>query len=142
MVRRVLLIALLLTIAWLLPASAWSADIHEAVEATNQALIAAFERGDSHAVSLLYTEDAKVIPPGSETASGRSMIAAYWQSGIDAGTRILKLNTHEVEAAGDFAYEVGTLRLAGVDGSVTVSRYVVVWKREIGKWKLHRDIWN
>ena len=37
---------------------------------------------------------------------------------------------------------VGTVKLAGVDGSVTVSRYIVVWKRENGKWKLHRDIWN
>ena len=28
------------------------------------------------------------------------------------------------------------------DGSTQKARYLVVWKREGGSWKLHRDIWN
>ena len=33
-------------------------------------------------------------------------------------------------------------RLVGRDGKITEGRYVVVWKRTNGEWKLHRDIWN
>jgi ketosteroid isomerase-like protein len=34
------------------------------------------------------------------------------------------------------------VRLVAKDGKVDQARYVVVWKREGGRWKLHRDIWN
>jgi ketosteroid isomerase-like protein len=48
-----------------------------------------------------------------------------------------------VEAHGDMAYEVGKLTLKGEDGTVLDSgKYVVIWKRENGQWRLHRDIWN
>jgi ketosteroid isomerase-like protein len=31
-----------------------------------------------------------------------------------------------------------------VEGGKVVDRgkYIVIWKREQGQWKLHRDIWN
>jgi ketosteroid isomerase-like protein len=47
-----------------------------------------------------------------------------------------------VESSGDLAYETGTVRLVARDGKQTEGRYVVVWKRDGGRWKLHRDIWN
>ena len=52
------------------------------------------------------------------------------------------LQTTKVESAGDLAYEDGTVKLVAADGRVSEDRYVVVWKREGGRWKLHRDIWN
>jgi len=46
------------------------------------------------------------------------------------------------ESAGDLACETGIVRLVATDGTLSQARYVVVWKREGGQWKLHRDIWN
>jgi uncharacterized protein (TIGR02246 family) len=122
------------------PASA--DEVRDAVEAGNQAFIAAMLRGDAAAVSQLYTETAQVIAPGAPVARGRSAIAAAWQKTIDAGVKELSLQTAEVESAGDLASETGTVRMVAKDGAVTQARYLVVWKREGGRWKLHRDIWN
>lgn len=113
-----------------------------AIESGNRAFIAAFLRGDARAVADLYTEDAKVIPPGGEIASGRPAIAAFWRSVMDAGVENLTLDTSEVESAGDLAYESGVVRVVGANSQVTVGRYVVIWKRQHGHWKIHRDIWN
>ncbi len=117
-------------------------QVRDAVEAGNREFIAAFLRGDARAVANLYTENAQVIAPGAPVARGRTAIAAAWQKSIESGVKDLTLNTAEVESAGDLACETGVVRLVGRDGGVTEGRYVVVWKRMNGQWKLHRDIWN
>jgi ketosteroid isomerase-like protein len=53
------------------------------------------------------------------------------------------LKTIELEAHGDTANEIGAYTLRAGDGGVLdQGKYVVIWKREGGQWKLHRDIWN
>jgi uncharacterized protein (TIGR02246 family) len=139
--QRIGSVALLLTCVFhALPARA--DDVRAAVEAGNRAFIAAFLRGDAAAVAALYTPDAQVIAPGAPVASGRTAIAAFWQGSIDAGTRDVALTTLDVESAGDLASETGTVRLVAKDGAVSQARYVVVWKKSDGTWRLHRDIWN
>ncbi|MGH2897071.1 MAG: YybH family protein, partial [Solirubrobacteraceae bacterium] len=85
--------------------------------------------------------DAEVIAPGAPIAHGRAAIAAVWK-GAMGGVKDVSLETRAVESAGDFAVEDGTAKLTAPDGSVSADRYIVVWKREGGTWKLHRDIWN
>jgi uncharacterized protein (TIGR02246 family) len=117
-------------------------EVREAVEAGNRAFIAAFLRGDAKAVAELYTEDARVIAPGSPVARGRAAIAAFWQKSIDSGVKEVALETADVESSGDLAAETGAVRQVAKDGRVSEARYVVVWKRVNGTWKLHRDTWN
>ncbi len=74
-------------------------------------------------------------------ATGRAAITEFWRSAIDAGMNVT-LETAEVEADGNLAYETGALGLISSDGTETIARYVVVWKRVDGKWLLHRDTWN
>ena len=122
--------------------SAAADDVRAAVEGGNRAFIAAFLRGDSQAIARLYTEDAEVIAPGAPVARGRAAIAAAWQKAIDSGVKDVALTTENVDSAGDLAAETGKVRLVARDGIATEARYVVVWKRVGGEWKLHRDIWN
>jgi uncharacterized protein (TIGR02246 family) len=129
--------------ALLLGAGAARADeVRDAVEAGNRAFVAAMLRGDARALADSYTEDGQVIAPGAPVALGRVAIAAAWQKSIDAGVADLRLETAAVESSGDLACETGTVRLTGRGGAVTEGRYVVVWKRVGGRWKMHRDIWN
>jgi ketosteroid isomerase-like protein len=121
---------------------AWSDEVRDAVDSGNRAFIAAVLKGDSKAASGLYTDDAKVIAPGVEIASGRPAIAAHWQKAIDAGVKDVVLTTSAVGSAGDLAYEDGVVKIVASNGEVTTARYVVVWKRTADGWKLHRDIWN
>lgn len=124
------------------PPAARSDDVRKAVDAGNRAFVAAFLRGDAHAVAELYTEDAQVIAPGAPVARGRAAIAAAWKKAMDAGVRDVRLETADVESSGDLASETGRVEIVNRDGSVAKDRYVVVWKRMRGEWKLHRDIWN
>jgi uncharacterized protein (TIGR02246 family) len=117
-------------------------DVRAAVEAGNRAFVTAFLAGDARAVSELYTEGARVVAPESPVANGRSEIEALWRGVIASGVKDVVLSTGSVEAIGDLAIEDGTVRLVAADGTVSVSRYVVVWKRVDGRWKMHRDIWN
>ena len=136
------LIVALVSISLLVGAAAWSDDTRESIESNNRDFAAAFLRGDAAAVAELYTVDAELLPPGAEAVAGRPAIAAFWKGAIDAGVKDLVLTTVQVESAGDLAYEVGKVRLVAKDGQATEDRYLVVWKRENGKWQLHRDIWN
>jgi uncharacterized protein (TIGR02246 family) len=142
MIRSIRLAMLILAAAALASGPARADEVRDAVEAGNQAFIAAFLRGDAAAVSQLYTANAQVIAPGEPVAKGRAAIAAAWQKAIDSGVKDLTLTTAEVESAGDLAVETGTVKQVAKDGKVTQGRYLVVWKREGGRWKLHRDIWN
>ena len=55
----------------------------------------------------------------------------------------LELETLEILGRGDVVSEVGSYELHGPDGQeMDHGKYVVVWKKEGGGWKLHRDIFN
>jgi uncharacterized protein (TIGR02246 family) len=117
-------------------------DVRAAVEAGNAAFVKAFLAGDARAVSELYTQNARVVAPGSPVALGRPEIEAFWRGVIESGVKDVGLTTEHVEASGDLAVEDGSVRLVAKDGTVTTQRYVVVWKRVDGRWRMHRDIWN
>ena len=117
-------------------------DVRAAVEAGNRAFVELFLKGDARGVAGLYTENARVVAPGSPVAIGRPEIELFWRGVIESEVKDVALSTEHVEPSGELAVEDGTVRLVAKDGTVTVQRYVVVWKRVDGQWKLHRDIWN
>jgi uncharacterized protein (TIGR02246 family) len=131
----------LLAFALVCASAARAEDLRGAIEAQNAAFRTAFLAGDAEKVASHYTADARVVAPGAPIASGREAIAAFWKGGM-AGVKDLKLTTTSVEGAGELAVEDGVVTLTAPDGSSSSSRYLVVWKREAGQWKLHRDIWN
>lgn len=124
-------------------ASMQTGDVRSAIEAGNRQFESALRQGSGRAVAALYTPTAQVFPPNSDIVSGREAIERLWQSFIAAGVRGVTLTTLEVEALGDTANEVGKYSITGEGGKVLdTGKYVVVWKREQGQWKLHRDIFN
>jgi ketosteroid isomerase-like protein len=113
------------------------------IESGNADLAMALSQGRAGAVAALYTGDARMFPPNSDVVSGREAIQRFWQGAIDAGVRGLALTTMEIEEHGDSAHEVGKYSATGDGGKVLdTGKYVVIWKREQGRWHLHRDIWN
>ena len=69
---------------------------------------AAFNKGDSHALAELYTEDAYVLPAGGEMVHGRQAIQGFWDDTMkQLGDG--KLTTVDVQPLGpDAAREIGT----------------------------------
>jgi ketosteroid isomerase-like protein len=128
-------------------AQAAKADpVRAAIEKENAAFSAAFARGDVAAVAAAYAEDAIAFPPDADMVRGRAAIQALWQSLREAGAKSLSLTTVDVHSSGGLAAETGTAVLkiqppGSAEQSQSV-KYVVVWKRQAGGWKIFRDIWN
>lgn len=90
----------------------------------------------------MYSDTALVLAPGQDIVSGKAGIQQGWQQAIDSGLKELESTTREVESHGDSAHEVGTWVLRNATGEVDHGKYMVVWKKQGGAWKLHRDIWK
>lgn len=117
-------------------------DVRQIIEANNTGFVTDLLRGDAKALAERYTDDAVVMPPNAKAAIGTTAIEDFWASAIEAGIEDVELHTTQVESAGDLAYEDGTVTITAADGKTTQQRYLVVWKRVGGEWKMHRDIWN
>ena len=122
--------------------------VKQEVDRINREFVAAFNRGDMATVASCYAEDAKVMPPGSEVVQGRQAIEQFWRGVQEQmGVKEVTLDSQEVEASGDIAYEVGaaTLKIEPPGGQATTVpiKYLVAWKRQAdGAWRLAVDIWN
>ncbi len=114
-----------------------------AIESVNQAFEAAFGRGDAAGLTAIYTEDGQILPPNSPILSGNKDIHDYWQGAIDSGVKSAMLDTVELDQQGDTAVEVGTYVMhSQEDTIIDEGKYVVIWKKNNGEWKYHRDIWS
>jgi ketosteroid isomerase-like protein len=137
---------LALAFAAMLATQTLAASTRDAIDASNAGFAAAFNRGDATAAATFYAEDAAVFPPESLRIDGRAGIEAYWKGAIDAGVTDVSLKALEVTEAGDFAFEAGEASLSApsVDGTKTVSvlKYIVIWKMNGSTWQIYRDIWN
>jgi ketosteroid isomerase-like protein len=141
MKQKSLLLIVLLSLLTLNVAA--QANPRAAIEAEGKKFTAALKKGDAAAVAAMYTADAQAMPPNEEIVQGRAAIQKLWQGTIDAGFRDFSFEVLEVEKKGDSIYEVGKYKLNGADGKqADHGKYLVVWKRQGGQWKLHRDIWN
>jgi uncharacterized protein (TIGR02246 family) len=120
-----------------------SNHIRETIEAANEKFMAAFKRGDAAGLAALYTEDGQVLPPNGDFVSGQQAVAGFWQVIFDMGIKEAKMDIVEVEKQGDIVFEVSKFKLLGEDGQVLdKGKYIVIWKKDHGQWKLHRDIFN
>jgi uncharacterized protein (TIGR02246 family) len=117
--------------------------VREAIEAGNQAFMAAFAAHDAAALAGLYTEEGKLLPPNAPIMEGRAAIQAFWQAVMGMGIATAQLDILEVDALGNTAVEVSYFTLFLADGTVAdQGKYIVEWKRVSGDWFLHRDIFN
>ena len=122
------------------PALAQKAEI----EAVNAKWVELFNKGDFAGVASLYADDAVVFPPGAPMVKGKAAIEALWR-GMAEQMADPKVTTLEVKRLGHLAArEIGTLsaRTKGPQPKEIAGKYVVVWEKVRGRWKLTADIWN
>jgi uncharacterized protein (TIGR02246 family) len=118
-------------------------DIREAISTAVDKFVAAFNSGDAAAVAASYTEQGQLLPPNAGFMIGQEAIQAFWQGAMDMGIASAQLEIREVEQHDDTAIEIGTFTLHAQDGTeLDAGKYIVIWRRVDGKWKLHRDIFN
>ena len=113
------------------------------IEVANQIFMRMFAKGDAAGMGALYTENGQLLPAYSDFVTGRKAIEGFWKAVMDMGIKAARLESIDLEEHGNAAYEVGKYTLSGAGGEVMdQGKYVVIWRKDGGEWKLHRDIWN
>ena len=112
------------------------------IEHQNAAFQTAFENSDSVGLGKLFASDGKMMIPGGPSVVGRqaitSLAAKFMKMKVK---RVAK--TIDVWGSGDLLAEEGTASLYDQKGTeLDHAKYLVVWKKEDGQWKLFRDMWN
>lgn len=103
---------------------------------------AAYNAKDAAKLASLYAEDAVVMPPNEPMVKGRSAIRAMLEKDFKEGNVSLKITPTHSAITGDSAHEVGTVAVTLPDGKVSNEKYVTLFKRVGGEWKIAYDIWN
>ncbi len=118
-------------------------DTLSAIRAANEQFMQTYKRRDVAGLAALYTADGQIMPSNSDFVTGISAIRDFWKAAMEMGIKEARLDTLEVDGHGDTAIEVGRYSMM-VDGGqvVDTGKYVVIWKKVDGAWKLHRDIWT
>jgi ketosteroid isomerase-like protein len=145
--RKLILLLLFLTPAFL---NGQDLDLNNKQVQKIMKKVAAFSEkvvaADYKGLTALYSEDARLFPPGKDIIAGEEAILNYWT--LPEGVSIIhhKISPVEIVVKGKKAYDYG--RYEGKtklkDGSVTdwKGKYVIVWKREGKEWKIYLDSWS
>jgi len=113
--------------------------------------IAAFSQhvmnGDAKAIAAAYTADGKIFPTNRDIMEGTQVLEKYWTPNKNYKTTHHKITPSEIKILGDEAYDYGYYEgktLNKSDGTISSWRgkYVIVWKKINGDWKIYLDIWN
>lgn len=119
-----------------------SAAIYEA----GRQFSAAYMRGDAVAITALYTADAVIFPERADAITGNEAIKRYWAPAGEGKVTRHRLTPTRVVVDGKHAYDYGTYEVAGErNGKVWGpfrGKYLVVWRREPGGWRIRLDMWN
>ena len=93
---------------------------------------------DSIALGNMYMQDAEIIP----SVVGRENITKVFGRMIKSGTTGSSFKTTKLWGNEQLLVEDGTGTWSKTDGTIVSSgSYLLVWKKDDGKWKILRDTW-
>jgi uncharacterized protein (TIGR02246 family) len=127
-----------------LAATPAAAQVKSEIQRVDDQFSAAFNKGDAAGVADKYTDDAVVLPPGQDMVRGKKNILEFWQKTVGQLSD-LKAQTLEVKRVGrTFVREIGSFsfKTRSDPPQEIAGKYVVLWQKVAGRWKLNTDIWN
>ena len=118
------------------------ANAKKEIEAADKEVINLILSGDSVGAANAYSKEGTLMADNMPALSGVEKISAFW-GGFSKIAEGLTLTTLEVWGDENFITEEGVFEVKGKDGNqLDKGKYLVLWKKEDGKWKLHRDLSN
>jgi uncharacterized protein (TIGR02246 family) len=121
--------------------------LKEEIQAAQDRLAEAVSARDAERAAALYTDDARLIPQGAPACEDRAAIAAFFAGAFANGIVGARFVTEDVDGDDARASEVGRYELyAALPGGERVpaaqGRYLIVWHKVDGDWRMHRDMFN
>jgi uncharacterized protein (TIGR02246 family) len=109
----------------------------QAVRASIDAFVQAYQKGDASAIAALFTEDGEAVAPDEETIQGRQALAEHYGSlfSENPGDKLeTTIEAIKILAPG-VAREMGRTQITPSDGGTPVtSRYTAIHVKRDGKW--------
>ena len=131
--------------AWI--SGAFAADESARIRSGTEAWVKLFNSGNAGGVATLYSNDAVLMPPGAPPARGtaaiKDVIAAEIAKAKKDGVTFTLGTNDEVGMSGDLAWHSGAYFIQDKAGkTLEQGKFLETWKKEGGKWRIIRDIWN
>lgn len=102
-----------------------------------------FAKSDSSLFIGKYTKDGCIMPANAPKLCGSQAIAMFFKGAQSMGVQNISITTEEVIGGPEVVVETGMYELLGAaNKSLDKGKFVVAWKMEDGKWKMHRDIFT
>ena len=93
-----------------------------------------------------YTVDGKIFPNRRDIIVGGDDIRKYWILPEGVKTIKHKVTPQEIKITGkeafDYGYYEGKTRRADGEEISWRGKYVIIWRKVGGDWKIYLDIWN
>lgn len=105
---------------------------------------AAFQEGNIDWIVNHHAAHGRVLPPGSKAFVGPEGIREFWTGLHETDGLELTFGPDEayVSESEDMAYVLGHYTMTQPDGSTDEGKYVVVWVKEDGQWRIAADMFN
>jgi ketosteroid isomerase-like protein len=109
------------------------------IQETNNNLTTLLSKKDSVAIANdLYTADAKFFGQNQAASVGTAQLQSLFNAFVTAGYTF-ELTTAEVLGNENALVEEGTYVINANGQKVDTGKYIAVWKKQDGKWKIYRD---
>lgn len=94
----------------------------------------------------MYCIDAIILPPGAAIIKGREAIRQRWILPEGVSVPYHKISPSEISVKENWAYDIGYYEGTSIkkngDKVNFKGKYLIVWKKEDGDWKIYADAWN
>jgi ketosteroid isomerase-like protein len=111
-----------------------------AIMALEREWSAKFQEKDLEWIVNLHATNGRQFPPNAEAVVGRDALRAQWEAMFDLDASWESAQAH-VSESGDMAYDFGAATINTPEGPIP-SKYLVVWVREDGEWKVAVDMFS
>ncbi len=103
-----------------------------------------FAEKDIDWIVAIHKTDGQQFPPNAPPIVGSDALRAAWQDMMDTEGLGLKWESSfvKVSASGDMAYDTGAGMITSADGTATPAKYLVVWEKIDGEWKVAVDMFS
>lgn len=145
--RHLMIAAATLLITAFLAGPVLAGSAQQEIDALNAKWVAAFAARDYAAIESLMAPDSLLLVPGNPPIEGAKAVVETWKSWGELANVTITFGAQRVEAAasGELAYDYGAYDF-GFDTDngpfAEKGKYIVVWKKIDGAWKVAADIFN
>jgi len=119
--------------------------IKKIIEEKNDQFTKAHITGQKDSVVMVnyFTQDAKIFPPNSDAMIGQPAIAMLTSQYMKFEISEFREETTAFYGNQDYLIDEGNyFMIYGEDNIMEKGKYLNVWKKEDGDWKVYSNIWN